>query len=352
MTVKRLKQTFTWAAVKVDTERQRQWKQCGPCRETSACGTPNQLQSGNSGNQHLGLLCLGDQEFPISRKLFDKCSQSKAFVTRMSTAWRKKHSEPVGGAAIEPQSEKVARQCGSFCYTSSEINSSEDLYNSCRGLLINVCRSLKPRYKQIKKEITAAEARHPLLLSRFVSLDERKATAAKGWIITRATFSPYGFDAIELDISASVASGCKAQLQAFAVFRSNLTTFDFKRMDSIAADLTALGRSREEGSLEYCFDPTYAFDWRSDLTTLRIGDVEWVSATYLSQTVCGSFHESDHENEDDGEQGSEDEAADISGLVDALLSLPAKQKAKPKSKSKSKAEKVSCSWTQPRATDN
>lgn len=277
-----------------------------------------------------GLLGLGDQDYPISQEMFEKCSQSKAFVQQLSNMWRRLHSETLTAGTMESPGQSSFDRCSTFCKASALCDVDEALFGKCQGLLTNICRSLKTLYRQVQKQISSV-AKHPLLLARYISSDE-SVVRTQGWIVTRVTFSPYSFDAIELCLPACIDSGCEAEvtLKTSYAYSSSLCMFNFRCFNQVSTDMAMLGAGTTGGYFQYCFNPSYRFHRANDLTSLMVGRIDWVSSYELSADLLPG-PDSDSESQDDID--IEDECDDIANMVGKLVGAPAaKKKGKPKTR--------------------
>ena len=168
-------------------------------------------------NTVFGLCGLGDAQSAISLDVFKHCTQHDYFVKTLAQDWSSSHSEAVANDAVEPLDSRPSAKCSDFCMTTGLYGVNQTLFARAKNLLQDITWSLKPLYKEIKKNIDR-RARHPLLLARCV---KGNVTCVKGWLITYASFRPMRLDSIELEVSSCLDTPALLDLKRVAVPKSS-----------------------------------------------------------------------------------------------------------------------------------
>ena len=280
-----------------------------------------------------GLLGLGDKDYAINTEIFKQCADRRQFVKQQHQAWHQEHQEVVCGDAIEAQTEE-GKQCTTFCRTERLMGVCRIEFNRAKGLLTNICRSLKPLYKGIEKQI-GSETKLPLLLARWVYPDNsiRKEV---GWMISHAMFRPFRTDGIRLNFPEDqtfLKPPYILRLSVEAVRGADKKMFKFECMDSIAAEIARLKPTTSStvdtpGHWEYCFRPACVVCWQESLSTFRLlNEPSWV--------VAGEhmFDAGDDDDDSDDDAVADDDSDVLDEIQEMVAGLTGNQFKKPTTKS-------------------
>ena len=300
--------------------------------------------STSEGEVGWGLCGLGDKNYPIGLKLVDPLLSSK-YIQDLHSEWNSTQGAICEVEDIDLPDKRVRKPCsGEFCLqtslwnTFSERDSASALFSSSKNLVKNVCRSLRPLYSSMCKQITYS-CKHPLLLVRS-RLSTGEVIGGRGWIITMATFRPINIYGIDLSLPETLEAPCEVEVKTQTVFKSNWLTFAFTSSDKVSLEIAQLKHILvgKEGIVEYCFQPPYSMSSAINFCRLQIqGDLTWTP-------VSSASVEDDSEDEEGGDNGDgpgnddqteEDEVSDIMDCVSNLVG--------------SVASSSACSGTQPAA---
>lgn len=275
--------------------------------------------SGEQSLQGIGLCGFGDERYPISEKLLDQCSGQTGFIRNLSNQWKSSHSEVVGAVAVEPPKVKPHIPCrDGFCTQTGRYGLDPLLVNSSQNLLRNICRSMKPLYREIKKQITSS-ARHPLLLARWCSRDGQTRDTV-GWIVTFASFKPLWVAGIGVSLSKCIARESQVCLQSFKVRGSDHDMCNFASFDSIVAAIAELlpNAADEGGRVQYCFNTPYKLQTHMPMTHLLLTeDPRWVDLAL----TANAGDDSDGSAGDGDNLGGGNDMSDISDITSMVNNL-------------------------------
>lgn len=295
-----------------------------------------------------GLCGTGDLSRPVALSLFEPIAAQLDFVMKSHQMWVSKHSEVLGSVRADLPERKQTRQCHGLCWNSQQTGHLTDFevkHSSTKNLLLNICRSMKPLYKQIDKQIQHS-SQHPLLLVRSMGSDGQVLGYA-GWILTLASFKPLQADGIELSLPPVLDCPCELEVKTATVWKSSRRSFSFATMDRIMFEIVSLSGAYafRPGFIEYCFAPAYCVLWPNTLTKLKLKSVSWVPIVYAEPE--DNDNDDDDDADEDGDQKTieekqeeTDELDELQDLVAGLLSTEEPQrKSRPKAAPKGNPKK-------------
>ena len=273
--------------------------------------------NGQQQRSHVGLLGLGDGDYPLQRQLFSHFASQPKFLKTGAAAWCDKHSEPHACNAVEPPS-TIFRQCCSFCVKSAcaemNIDLESDEARACRGLLFHINRHMRDLYAGIKKQIDK-DSKHPLLFVRV--LQPNGIPEWRAWLLTRAVFKPRFIDSIAVYPTSSDSDSLETpfvvKLASQQVAQSEYTIPKFVCMSELIVEMTTFAGLFPDAQLQYAYNPPYELPASGSLTELRVTEpLRWipVDARYADEG-------------DSGDEGDDDEAelVEIDEMLDCLSSL-------------------------------
>ena len=260
---------------------------------------------------------MGDKDYAISTRVVTAFSAGKQAVNKLSGLWQKNHSTALHGHSEIPDL-KVRHVCSDICCRKLQDMAGEDteLLISVKGLLTNICRSLKTQVAADKKQLLPS-ARHPILVVRC-------GGSLKAWLISQPTFKPLTFDCVRLEIPECDSNPPSCTFKLGLETAGPLQVLAFESMKKVTAEMLALRSGNPDSGLEYCLLKSYKLLLSTPLTVLHVpAAFQW---TPLGESDFGGFGDSadDDDDADDGgeEQGEEEQAEtdEISDLVGQLLS--------------------------------
>jgi hypothetical protein len=269
------------------------------------------------------LLGVGDKDYAIATRVVTAFSAGQQAVNKLSGLWQDNHSTALHGHSEIPDL-KVRHVCSDICCRKLQDMAGEDtdMLNSVKGLLTNICRSLKTQVAADKKQLLPS-ARHPILVVRC-------GDNWKAWLISQPTFKPLTFDCVRLETPEcdSMPPTCtfKLGLETAGPFQ----VLAFESMKKVTAEMLALRSGNPDSGLEYCLVKSYKRLLSTPLTALHVQSAacQWIP---LGESDFGGFGDSADDDDDDADHGGEEqgekeeqevqaESDEISELVGQLLS--------------------------------
>ena len=282
----------------------------------------------------VGLLGLGDLDYPITKRLFNEIAEQPAFMDDNAKQWSAAHGEVISKGAFDP-STRPRRQCASFCVqTFSDTHGLPvELIRKSMALLQLVNRALKDLYKRVQRRISATE-RHPLLFVRMVGDPvDVGGTLTKAWLLTRATFRPRSVDGIVVRLPGAdqmAQPEFSVTLGIEQVQHSDLRFPKFVCMDELACQIALLQKMHPEHNLQYCYNPAYYLKVSDGLTVLYLAEgLRWVQPGELQV----------EESVDENPVDEDDELDEISEMVASMPGLGQTGRPRPRAKARQRQQR-------------
>lgn len=245
------------------------------------------------------LLGLGDKDYPLAEDVLRNYSNQKAAVMKQSASWNLEHGTVQEGNDIPDVPARMV--CSDICRSrvAETGKKAPDTFLRVKGLLRNICRSMKEQVADSKRHLSPS-LRHPILLGKT-------NTEIKAWLITQPTFKPLTFDAVHL-------SYCSPTLLRFETETvGGHRVLKFCSADRVAMDLTEMSVAPASGSLSYCFTRAYSLRIDTELADLHLShdSLGWVNLDDLDPD------DGDEENDED-DDGPGDGVDDVKDLIKSL----------------------------------
>ena len=261
--------------------------------------------AGNDGKQAflqagVGMLGIGDSNFPIATDLVRKLSVARKFVKRGDQMWRHVCGRMIEDSRVPEQRRPRCKCTADFCATASAQKVAEHVFQLCSGLLTNILRTMRDKSRRQGTHMTGKE-RHPLLLV--------SAEKILGWLIVRPRFKPLTLHGWAVTIK-NQPRGPRDQLflaeLAFETKEGKMLP-KLQSFEEIIHDIAAT-MPQQECKIEYQL-PDYKVLWNARLADLHVpGDFEWISMT--RDHIPAEEADGDGAADEDGAEVDEDSAFD------------------------------------------
>ena len=296
------------AAVKVSAEDRKAYAQRAKVLNASAADA-SASREGNGGEQAflpagVGMLGIGDSNFPIAADLVKKLSVARKFVKKGDQMWRQLTGRMIEDAHVPEQRRPRCKCTADFCATASAQKAEEHVLQLCTGLLTNILRTMRDKSRKRGAQMTGMERRPLLLVSTEKIL---------GWLIVRPRFKPLTLHGWAVTIKNEPRAGRRDQAflaeLAFETQGGKMLP-SLQSFEEIIHDIAATMQQQQQQQckIEYQL-PDYKVLWNARLAELHVpGNFEWISMT--RHHIQAQEPDDDGAADEDGAQAQGDSAFD------------------------------------------